>query len=183
MATTKKMSTTPKKTEVEETVVEEQVVEKAPAKKKYAADDPVSTTSVTSGLLIMEGLKTGILYRWIDAGDNVDVEYADIMAAIRSGSNYIYKPRFVIDNEDIVSDYKNIREMYDNLYDKEDLKKVLTLPADQMKKVILQFPEGVKKTIQSMAITAIERKELDSIQRIKTLDEIFGTQMLIKLTT
>ena len=183
MATTKKMSTTPKKTEVDETVVEEQVVEKAPAKKKYAADDPVSTTYVTSGLLIMEGLKTGILYRWIDAGDKVDVEYADIMAAIRSGSNYIYKPRFVIDNEDIVSDYNNIREMYDNLYDKEDLKKVLTLPADQMKKVILQLPEGVKKTVQSMAITAIERKELDSIQRIKTLDEIFGTQMLIKLTT
>lgn len=184
MAATKKMSTAPKKTETEEQVVEEVKQEQtAPAKKAYSADDPISTTSVTSGLLVMEGLKTGILYRWIDAGDKVDVEYADIMAAIRSGSNYVYKPRFVIDNDDIVSNYKNIQEMYDNLYDKNDLMKILALPSDKMKDIILQLPDGVKKTIQSMAITAIERKELDSVQRIKTLDEIFGTQMLLKLTT
>ena len=89
----------------------------------------------------------------------------------------------LIDNDDIVSNYKNIQEMYDNLYDKDDLMKILTLPSDKMKDVILQLPDGVKKTIQSMAITAIERKELDSVQRIKTLDEIFGTQLLLKLTT
>lgn len=183
MATTKKMSTAPKKTDADEEIVETQIAEKESTKKSYKADDPVSTTSVTSGLLIMEGLKTGILYRWIDAGDKVDVEYADIMAAIRSGSNYIYKPRFVIDNDDIVSGYKNIQEMYESLYDKDDLMKILTLPSTKMKAVIEKLPDGVKKTVQSMAVTAIERKELDSVQRIKTLDEIFGTQMLLKLTT
>lgn len=183
MAGTKKMTTAPKaKAEADvETVVEEPVVEVK--KKTYAATDPVSTTSVTSGLLLMPGIKSGIIYRWIDAGDKVDVEYGDIMAAIRSGSNYIYKPRFVIDDEDVYADRKDIVKMYENLYDKNDLAKVLSLPPHDMKKIIMQLPDGVKETIKSMAITAIDNGELDSIQTIKAIDEIFGTQMLVKMTS
>lgn len=195
---TKKMTSAPKKaetkaveTETTDVEVKEsagtEVVEtnkKGPrsVKKVYNSDDPIPTTSVTAGLLIMEGLKSGILYRWVEAGDTVDVEYADIMAAIRSNSNYIYKPRFVIEDEDVYKDNKKIVEMYNNLYSKNDLKKILTLPPTEMKKIISQLPEGVKSSIKTMAVSAISNGELDSINTIKTLDEIFDTQMLVKMS-
>lgn len=167
---------------VEQVESVEEIVETKPvASKKHKDDDQISCVSVTAGLLVMAGRKTGSVYRWIDAGDKVDVEYADVIAEIRARSNYVYKPRFVIEDDIIVGEHKELVTLYERLYSKDDLKQILALPATQMRQVIEQLPDGVKETLKSMAAMAIDTGELDSIQRIKTLDEIFGTQMLAKM--
>ena len=164
--------------EVEEEIVETQ---KAQAPKKHKDDDMISCVSVTAGLLVMAGRKTGAVYRWIDAGDSVEVEYSDVIAEIRARSNYVYRPRFVIEDDIIVAEHKELSALYDTLYSKDDLKQILDLPAAKMRQVIEQLPASVQETLKSMAAMAINTGELDSVQRIKTLDEIFGTQMLAKM--
>ena len=162
--------------------VEQEVVEtKATAPKKHKEDDLISCLSVTAGLLVMAGRKTGAIYRWIDAGDRVNVEYTDVLAEIRAHSNYVYRPRFVIEDDIILAEHKELNALYDTLYSKDDIKQILALPAPQMRQVIAQLPDGVKETLKSMAAMAIDTGELDSVARIKTLDEIFGTQMLVKM--
>lgn len=163
--------------EVEETVVAE-AVEASPAKKKHADDDMIKCTSVTAGLLIMSGARTNSVYRWLDAGDVIEVAYADLIAEIRSRSPYIFRPRFVIDDDAIVKEHKGLAELYETLYSKDDLRKILDLPTNKMKSVIGQLPDGVKDTLKSIAATCISTGELDSVQRIKAIDEVFGTQLL-----
>lgn len=188
MATTRK--TTARKsasttTEKEVAIVEEISTEKVetPVKKVFKDNDPIRCTSVTSGKLIMIGLKTQQRYVWLDTGDYLDVDYTDVIAAVRTRSPYIMKPRFVVDDEDFIKQNKDLQKLYDSLYSKDDLTKILQLPADKMAEVIKKLPDGVQETIKSIAVTAIENGSLDSIQRVKVIDEIFGTQMLIKMTS
>ena len=50
-----------------------------------------------------------------------------------------------------------------------------------MKSAIEQLPSGAKEAIKGIASTMINSHILDSVQKIKVLDEIFGTNMLLTL--
>ena len=67
------------------------------------------------------------------------------------------------------------------MYDTSDLNQILLLPVSQMKTEIAKLPAGAKEAIKGMASTMIDSHALDSVQRIKALDEIFGTNMLLTL--
>lgn len=151
-------------------------------KKNYKSTDEIMCTSVTSGRLLMPGAKSGIVYRWLDAGDKTGIEYQDLVAAIRMRSSYVYAPRFVIEDSEFLCQYEDVQNIYDNLYSKDDLKSILALPVNDMKRIIKQLPDGVKDSVKSIAMSAIDSGELDSIQAVKVIDEIFNTQMLVKLT-
>ncbi len=184
MPATKKMNTTPKANSTAASEIEkETVVMETPSPKKYKDDDLIPCISTTSGLLILVGAKTGRTYRWVDAGDKLDVDYSDLYVEIRTRSNYVFKPRFVIDDDNLVNQHPEIVRLYESLYSKDDLGKILELPAEKMRDVINQLPEAVKDTIKSMAVTMIDTGSLDSVRTIKMLDEIFGTQMLLRMTT
>lgn len=150
--------------------------------KKFKNGDQIQCISVTAGKLVMVGQRTGAPYRWLDAGDEIGVDYADLIAEIRARSNYVFKPRFIINDDDFVDQYADIKSLYEKLYSKDDLKQIFRLPADKMRNVINQLPDSVKETVKSLAATYIDNGELDSMRSIKVLDEIFGTQLLLKLT-
>lgn len=162
-------------------VTKEEVVKKEA--KKFKATDEIKCVSITPGMLVMEGKKSERLYSWVDSGDAVYVEYADLVAEIRTRSNYVFRPRFVVDDEDFINEFPDLNTLYASLYSKKDLKKILTLEPAKMRSVIGQLPDGAKESIKSLAVSAIERGELDSINRIKVIDEIFDTSMLLKMTS
>lgn len=162
-------------------VVKEDVKEES-KKKSFKANDGVKCTSITPGGLFMVGLKSDILYSWVDAGDVVYVEYADLVAEVRTKGMYAFRPRFVVDDADFIAEFPELDTLYAGLYSKQDLKKILSLEPNQMRSVIMQLPDGAKDSVKTLAVTAIERGELDSINRIKVIDEIFDTNMLLKMT-
>ena len=53
----------------------------------------------------------------------------------------------------------------------------MTLPYETIKKL----PKGAKEALKGIASTMIESHTLDSVHRIKALDEIFDTKMLLTL--
>ena len=61
-------------------------------KRKYEQSEGILCKSITSGGLYMPGLKSNILYTWIDSGDQIEVEYQDLLAAIRSNNSYVMRP-------------------------------------------------------------------------------------------
>ena len=65
------------------------------------------------------------------------------------------------------------------MYTTSDLRDILNLPVSQMKKAITELPLGAKEAIRGLAPTMIENKKLDSIEKIRVLDEIFGTQLIL----
>ena len=58
---------------------------------------------------------------------------------------------------------------------------VLSLPAPQMTAAIKKMPIGAQNALKDTAVRMIDSGELDSIQRIKAIDEFFGTSMILKL--
>lgn len=191
MATAKKTYT--KKTETpdsnlstdkknEEVQIEEKqvvTVEKRKEQRKFDASDLIPCTSIVEGQLIMVGRRTGTMYSWFGSGETIDVEYQDLSAEILSrNSMYIYSPLIIIEDEDVLSAHKSVKEVYEKMYSVKDLNDILKMPIGQMKKVISNLPVGVKDNLKILAATNIQNGSLDSIKKINALDEIFGTQLI-----
>ena len=168
---------------VEETVKTVEVVETVIEKKeprKFEATDGISCRSITSGGLYMEGIKSHIMYEWSDNGDITEVEYQDIVAAIRSNVSYINKPYFIIEDEDIIAQFPQLNKIYASMYSFKDLRNVLTETTPSgMKATILSLPDGAKESIKNIASQMISNGTLDSVQKIKILDEIFNTELML----
>lgn len=173
--TTKTVKTTVKK----ETPVE-QTASSAVVVRKYEADDTVPVRSITQGELLMPGRKSGILYRWAGAGDVEEVEYQDLYALKVRRSAYVYEPLFVIDDEELLADpkWKDVVALYQTMYDTEDISAILRLPVNQFKKVLKQVPKGLLNSIKVEVATQIENGKFDSINKIKAIDELCGTDLL-----
>ena len=196
MATTavKKTKTTETATEsvtasVTEPVTSEsaKTVEVKKGKKTYAPTDGIPCKSITNGGLYMPGLKSNILYTWIDAGDVIEVEYQDLQAAIRSNNGYVMNPFFVIEDEELVAQFPQLKKIYNTLYSVGDLEDVITelvrvvtgTTFGDMKATILSLPKGAQDSIKHLASKMVSDGRLDSVRKIKVLDEIFDTEMSI----
>lgn len=165
-------------------MIEKPVVKKAvevKASREYNATDGIPCRSITSGGLYMEGIKSHIVYEWSDNGDVTEVEYQDLIAAIRMNSNnYINKPYFIIEDEDIVAQFPRIGKIYTSMYSVKNLREVITtLSPRDMKTTILNLPDGAKESIKNIASQMISNGTLDSVMKIKILDEIFGTRLML----
>lgn len=179
----KSMTKTTTSSTVDSNTISEEAVKETPTKavekRTFKDTDPIQCMSITAGELGMIGLKTGINYRWFGRGEVIEIEYQDLVAAIRSGKKHITEPYFVIQDKDFLKQFPQVEQKYESMYSIKDLKDVLSLPPAQMKKVILSLPEGAQDSIKSIASTEISKGTLDSVQRIKTLDEIFDTKFLL----
>ena len=110
------------------------------------------------------------------------MEYRDLVYLVRTREDVnIYSPRIIIEDEDFIEQNKSVKDFYDSMYTTGDLNDILLLPVSDMKSAIEQLPSGAKEAIKGIASTMINSHILDSVQKIKVLDEIFGTNMLLTL--
>lgn len=184
MATEMKKRASQNKTQSVESVKTTETVEvKEPEKKeprKYTNDEGIVCRSITPGGLYMTGIKSNILYEWNDIGVDTEIEYQDLVAAIRSNSAYVMKPLFIIQDKEFVEQFPRLKNLYDTLYSIKDLQSVLTnLSPDDMKATILSLPEGAQESIKHIASKMISNRTLDSVRKIEYLDEIFDTKMML----
>lgn len=150
--------------------------------KKFEPEDVIPCRSLVSGGLYIEGSRSHILYSWADCGDVVDVEYRDLIYLVRTREDVnIYSPRIIIEDDDFVEQNKAVKDLYESMYDVSDLNEILSLPKLQMIDAIKKLPKGAKEAVKGIASTLIESHMLDSVQKIKALDNIFGTKMLLTL--
>ncbi len=181
--TTTKAKTTPKKTTtakkpVEKVEVKETVVkEKEPVKKTFKQSEGILCRSVCNGTVIMEGIRSSMPYQWSGYGDEVEVEYRDLVAAAREKNGYLMNPWLIVLDDDFLAEFPFLADIYAKQYSNNDLADVLRLSVPQMLDEIEKMPTNVKKTLEGMAATWINDGRLDSVKKIKALDEILGTNL------
>lgn len=164
-------------TETPKTVKQES--KKAPAKaaRKYDPDELITCRSITYGELLLTGKKSKLLYSWANYGDTTEVEYQDLQALKSTRSTYLYKPRFVIEDEELVEQWgKDFIEMYNNIID-VDVEDMFKLPLNQFKSKLKKAPKGVQQAVKNIAGEKILNGTLDSLAKIKAIDEILGTDL------
>ena len=157
-----------------------ETAEKAPEvkpKRKFEQTDLIMCRSVVKGGLFLEGSKTKQLYQWNDYGDESEVEYRDLVAEMRIKSKFLFDPRFIVEDDDFIEEFPQLKQFYAQYYSIKDLREILGLPVNEMAKRISELPSGAKESLRSIASAQISSGALDSVSKIKKLDEIFETDM------
>ena len=151
-------------------------------KKEFGQEDLILCRSMVSGQLFVDGVRSGLLYTFADYNDTCEIEYRDLIYLVRSYKDKtIYEPRIIIEDEDFIAENPKLAELYESMYTKGDLMEIINLPISQMIDTINALPMGCKNALKGIAATMIDNGQLDSIQKIKALDEIFETNMLLTL--
>lgn len=176
---TKKTAAAPKAVVAAEPV--EIVEEKVAEKKTYQPDDFIVCKSLVSGGLYITGERSKALYTFADYGDETEIEYQDLLYMIRSKDKSVYEPRIIITDSELVAQYPEVHAIYDALYSVEDLKEIVKLDARQMEAVIKLLPNGAVEALKGIVSTMIDNHTLDSVIKIKALDKILGTNLLLGL--
>ncbi len=161
------------------TTVETNSVVAKNSKKTYKPDDLIPCRSIIAGQLGMVGLKSEINYEWHGRNDITEVEYQDLVAAIRNKKRHIKEPYFIIEDEAFLAEFPEVQKIYGSMYSMEDLREVFDYDADIMKTIINSLPNGAKESIKNIASSLISSGMLDSISKIKALDEIFDTNFML----
>ena len=147
--------------------------------RKFAKTTLIPCRSICTGVLYVEGPNSKEDYMWWDFNDVHDVQYQDLDAFIKRHATCVFKPQFIIEDEDFIAQNPDVKAVYDSMYTTKDLRDILNLPVNEMRKAIQDLPLGAKEAIRGLAPTMIENKKLDSIEKIRVLDEIFDTQLIL----
>lgn len=180
MAYKKKTDTSVETVETKEGVVTKEVVEntktveKTKTKKTFTDSDYILCHSVWYGGLNVT-CRSGNSYEFKDYGKECDINYRDLVDLVRKGSDHIFTPRFVIDDEDFIEEFPNLKRVYASLYTTTDLLEILELPISRMRTEIEKLPIESKEVLSKMISTEIAKGRLDSISKVRALSEIFNS--------
>ena len=173
--------------EIESTTTTTTTVKDEPKKasvktpRKFAPDELITCRSITYGELLLSGTKSKLLYSWANYGDTTEVEFQDLQALKSTHSSYLYRPRFIIEDEELVEQWsKDFGEMYKNIVD-VDVEDLFKLPLNQFKSRLKKAPKGVQQAVKNIAGEKIMNGSLDSLAKIKAIDEILGTDLKLYL--
>lgn len=147
--------------------------------KKFNPDDMILCQSTCTGQTFFKGFKSGTIYTFEALGAEEYIEYKDLVAAVRSKDNMIFKPFFIVLDEDFIEEQKTLKKFYESMYTPEDFEEFFRLNPNQMVEALNNMPAGIRDTIKSMAVGKIQDGTFDSVARIKALDNYFGTKMML----
>lgn len=155
----------------------EQIQEGAKPKKEFGQTERIKCYSVTQGGLYVDGPKSKQPYSFSDYGDETEIEYRDLVGLIVARSAYIFHPYFIIADKDFVAEFPHLEKFYNDSYDMQDLANILTLPNDQMEEKLKKLPAGAAENLKVIASSQVADGRLDSIRKIKILNEFFGIDL------
>lgn len=155
-------------------------VQEAAAPRKFEMTDMVPCQSVRNGVLQYIGKKTGDLYEWTDYGDITDVAYGDLMSIKANKSKFLFAPWMIILDKDAIAALK-LEDLYSQFEEYMDVEAFLELPADEMKRKLSVAPQGFKDTVARTAALMVRDGSLDSVIKIKIIDDVLGKSLMSML--
>ena len=116
--------------ETAKAIEEEKEVKKKKSDTDYKPDEMISCRSIFPGVLIFNGVHSGITYTFNGMGDRRNVEYQDLKGGMLLQNSMMFKPDFIIEDSDLINDerWAELKAVYENMYTDEDIKKVMKLP-------------------------------------------------------
>ena len=162
----------------------EQEVKKPATKtpRKYAPDELIPCRSVTYGELLLTGTKSKLMYVWANYNDVTEVEFQDLQALKSTRSSYLFRPRFVIEDEELVEEWgKDFKDMYSKIVS-VDVEEMFNLPLGKFKTALKNAPRGVQQAVKNIAGEKIMNGSLDSLAKIKAIDDVLGTDLKLYLS-
>lgn len=156
----------------------------APAKKeprKYSPGERITCRSVTGGGLILIGTKSQLQYEWEDYGDTTEVEFQDLQALQSRKSGFLVKPRFIIEDEELVEQWGSMLKPIYNKINNQNIEALFESEPDKFRKTLSKMPDGIKDSVKTKTAQKIASGELYDIRLVKIIDELLGTEFAATL--
>lgn len=150
----------------------------------YKPDELIMCRSMFAGKLLFTGIKTKMTYEFSNIGDVQYIEFQDLRAALVTGARTLTAPFIIIEDEVLLEDphWKKIKDLYDQMYSASDIERILELPTVEFKEAFLNLPIGFKRTINTIVATRIENGTFDSMNKVRIIDEVCGTDLKLLLS-
>lgn len=148
--------------------------------RKFAQNDLVLCRSVTPGGLIVNG-RSGLKYVFTGPGDECEIEFQDLNALKNSHSNFLYKPLMIIEDEELLENprWTDLAKFYEEkVYGMDDVEEILNMPISNFKSALEKLPKGLLKQVQLVISQRMEEGTFDSLNKIKAMDEVCGTEFM-----
>lgn len=149
--------------------------------KKYAPNDRIECRSVTGGGLILIGTKSQLQYEWEDYGDTTEVEFQDLQALQSRKSGFLVKPRFIIEDKELVEQWGSMLKPIYNKINNQDIEALFELEPDKFRNTLSKMPDGIKDSVKTKSAQKIASGELYDIRLVKIIDELLGTEFAATL--
>lgn len=141
-------------------------------KKIFHDGDYIMCRSIIAGGLNIT-CRSSNFYRFNEYGGYCEIEYRDLVELIRIHSDHIFLPRIIIEDDDFLEQFPQVKKFYSSLYTTEDLREILGLSNDKMENEIKKLPREMFNTLRGLASTMISSGEIDSVSKIRCLSNVF----------
>lgn len=149
----------------------------------YKPDEMIPCRSVFAGVLIFTGDHTGMTYKFNGMGDRRNIEYQDLKAGMLQQKASMFNPDFIIEDSNLIEDERwyELKEVYESMYDEDDIKKVMELPTRNFEDAFVKLPVTAKNSIITMIATQIENGTFEQYNKAKIIDKVCGTRFDLKM--
>jgi hypothetical protein len=156
----------------------EKIAPNKPFQRKEALDKQmlVPIMNVTNGTLIYQSRKSGSEFQFDRYGDIEYIELYELLTMRSSQRKFLDEPMIIV-LDDEVADYLGLTRLYKKLTHATEIDRVFNMPLDQFKDIVESTPKGLAHLIISKAKEKIDSGELDSVQKIQVLEEIYKVQL------
>ena len=160
-----------------------------PVKKSVKLDDTVliNVKSNTYGTLFFQNPRTGDSTEWSHFGDVEQLTMGDLRA-MKGTQRAFYENQwiYIVDvedegYEDVTADdickALMVSQYYKNVLDPDNFDQIFAWPESKIRERVSMMGSGAKMNLMVAANTAINNGRLDSLKRIKVLEEILGCEL------
>lgn len=150
---------------------EKTVVNTTSKARKIDPDDYVSVRNNTMGTLIyISSRQMGYNVTWEEFGDEEMIKYGELQAMRNSQKRFFTDNWIYIDDPEVVRAL-GVEKYYKHAVDPDSLRDLFELPVGQLRDRIAKMSDGMKDCIKRMAIHMYDAGELDSVSKMRVLEE------------
>jgi len=175
---------TTKKEAVEVKTEQEAVVEATPVKetvrkqkKKLNRNDLILVMNSTSDRLVHTSRKTGQEWLFTEYGQTDEMELGELVTMNNSSPAMLREPWLLILDEDAV-EYLGLKKLYENILTEDEMEEFFNSDVEQMATILDKLPKGMKELIVGLAKKKVENKTLDSMAKIKLIEDKLKIELI-----
>ena len=159
----------PKEVEVKE-------APKRQKRKEIDRNELIACRSTTNGRLIYRSPRTQEKFTWSDFGSVEYLEMGELLTMKSSHPKFLNDVQLVIDDEE-AADYLGLNKIYDEMLQVDDLDSLFDKTNDELAVILPKLPNGLRKAVSTRARTLVEEDRLDSISKIKLIEQELGVDL------
>jgi hypothetical protein len=138
----------------------------------------IPVMNITNGTLVYTSRKTGLSVKFEKYGD---VEYLEVgeLLTMRSGQRRFLDEPWILIMDDEVVEYLGLDKMYRKLVSPQNIDQIFEFDVDTFKEIVDNAPIGYAQLIISRAKAKLKDGSLDSLAKIKILEEKFHVELAV----